>query len=81
MNEAANFVKGSVAGCPNNTYEHPPYKPRTFVYILCQVTLTSTVKAVYVGLSSLRSSMYGHSIFICCCILITMCNGQTTQIT
>eukprot|EP00112_Aurelia_sp_Birch-Aquarium-sp1_P009032 Seg2012.11_Seg2012.9 transcript_id=Seg2012.11_Seg2012.9/GoldUCD/mRNA.D3Y31 product="Maltase-glucoamylase intestinal" protein_id=Seg2012.11_Seg2012.9/GoldUCD/D3Y31 len=27
MNEPANFITGRIQGCPNNTYEHPPYWP------------------------------------------------------
>ncbi|XP_077865950.1 lysosomal alpha-glucosidase-like, partial [Saccoglossus kowalevskii] len=27
MNEPSNFVDGSILGCPDNSYEHPPYTP------------------------------------------------------
>ncbi|XP_048581459.1 sucrase-isomaltase, intestinal [Nematostella vectensis] len=29
MNEPANFVTGTVYGCPNSKYDYPPYKPKS----------------------------------------------------
>ncbi|XP_057311826.1 sucrase-isomaltase, intestinal-like [Hydractinia symbiolongicarpus] len=39
MNEAANFVPGSIEGCPNNKYEFPPYKPNIQMKELAGKTL------------------------------------------
>ncbi|KAJ8027757.1 Maltase-glucoamylase, intestinal [Holothuria leucospilota] len=38
MNEPANFVHGTLDGCPNNTYNYPPYKPRTLGNVLAEKT-------------------------------------------
>lgn len=47
MNEAANFVTGSIEGCPNNKYGFPPYKPSMFIryhsYLLIRDFLPSLV--------------------------------------
>jgi len=45
MNEPANFVHGSVNGCPmSNSYESPPYKPAIFGGYLKDKTVCMTAK-------------------------------------
>ncbi|XP_071846318.1 sucrase-isomaltase, intestinal-like isoform X2 [Apostichopus japonicus] len=38
MNEPANFVDGTLDGCPYNTYNNPPYKPRVLGSVLAEKT-------------------------------------------
>ena len=44
MNEPANFVEGSTTGCPNNTYEKPPYKPNVLGATLADKTVCMSAK-------------------------------------
>ncbi|RDD42442.1 Sucrase-isomaltase, intestinal [Trichoplax sp. H2] len=61
MNEPANFVLGSVNGCPNNTWNHAPYKP---VSIRGNVLYDKTIcmdALQYVSKHYDMHSLFGHS--------------------
>ncbi|EDV19132.1 uncharacterized protein TRIADDRAFT_34135 [Trichoplax adhaerens] len=61
MNEPANFVQGSIAGCPNNAYNNPPYKPRgLWGAVLYDKTICMDAKQ-YQSLHYNVHSLYGHS--------------------
>lgn len=44
MNEPANFVHGSIRGCPRTKYDYPPYKPCKITYDDLFITRSAVAK-------------------------------------
>lgn len=58
MNDPSNFLSGSFSGCPNSSYENPPYIPAVDGGYLNYKTLCMTAKH-YVGLHYNVHNLYG----------------------
>ena len=60
MNEPSSFVDGSTDGCPENSYENPPYMPGIIGGKLSQKTICMSSQQ-YAGRHYNLHSLYGHS--------------------
>ena len=60
MNEPSNFVDGSLSGCPESTYETPPYVPGIMGGHLTAKTICMRAKHS-TGIHYNLHSLYGHS--------------------
>ena len=59
MNEPSNFDDGSDVGCPNSTYDNPPYTPRVLDGHLYSKTLCPSSRQ-YISNHYNLHNMYGH---------------------
>ncbi|XP_047134482.1 lysosomal alpha-glucosidase isoform X1 [Hydra vulgaris] len=60
MNEPSSFKDGSAQGCPQNSFENPPYTPAVIGDKLSQKTLCMSAQQ-HIGIHYNLHSLYGHS--------------------
>ena len=59
MNEPSNFVDGSIKGCPNSSYDQPPYTPKVLDGSLSAKTICPGSRQ-YLSSHYNLHNMYGH---------------------